>query len=257
MRVVGLLKGGIKMRASKTNIGFNFLLKTLKSIILFICFGFTMEIFSADMLVVAMTKVGEAVYQRGGGKETPITKGQVFDKKDKIITKNGFVDLQVGLNSIIRVAKNSTLSLSELIEEVGSQKVELNLDKGTILAKTIKKMDKKSELKIITPTITAGVRGTQFLIQEGEDNLSTEEQLKPGVYVKEGAVDLKTDYSPDTIAIEAGQELVTSQKNLQTQILSDYAREKMKILDTLNAMKEANYKQLQEQRAKNKDLMKK
>ena len=79
----------------------------------------------------------------------------------------------------------------------------------------------------------------------------------PGVYVKEGAVDLKTDYSPDTIAIEAGQELVTSQKNLQAQLLSDYAREKMKILDTLNAMKESNYKQLQEQREKNKDLMKK
>ena len=236
------------MRASKTNIRFNFLLKALKSIIIVICFGFSMDIFSADMLVVAMTKVGDAVYQRAGGKETPITKGLVFDKKDKIITRNGFVDL--------RVAKNSTLTLSELIEEVGSQKVELNLNKGSILAKTIKKMDKKSELKIITPTITAGVRGTQFLIQEGEDNSSTDEKLEPGVYVKEGAVDLKTDYSPDTIAIEAGQELVTSQKNLQAQLLSDYAREKMKILDTLNAMKESNYKQLQEQREKNKDLMK-
>ena len=188
------------MRASKTNIRFNFLLKALKSIIIVICFGFSMDIFSADMLVVAMTKVGDAVYQRAGGKETPITKGLVFDKKDKIITRNGFVDLQVGLNSIIRVAKNSTLTLSELIEEVGSQKVELNLNKGSILAKTIKKMDKKSELKIITPTITAGVRGTQFLIQEGEDNSSTDEKLEPGVYVKEGAVDLKTDYSPDTIA---------------------------------------------------------
>ena len=203
------------MRASKTNIRFNFLLKALKSIIIVICFGFSMDIFSADMLVVAMTKVGDAVYQRAGGKETPITKGLVFDKKDKIITRNGFVDLQVGLNSIIRVAKNSTLTLSELIEEVGSQKVELNLNKGSILAKTIKKMDKKSELKIITPTITAGVRGTQFLIQEGEDNSSTDEKLEPGVYIKEGAVDLKTDYSPDTIAIEAGEELVTSQKKLQ------------------------------------------
>jgi len=206
------------MRASKTNIRFNFLLKALKSIIIVICFGFSMDIFSADMLVVAMTKVGDAVYQRAGGKETPITKGLVFDKKDKIITRNGFVDLQVGLNSIIRVAKNSTLTLSELIEEVGSQKVELNLNKGSILAKTIKKMDKKSELKIITPTITAGVRGTQFLIQEGEDNSSTDEKLEPGVYVKEGAVDLKTDYSPDTIAIEAGQELVTSQKKFTSPI---------------------------------------
>lgn len=217
----------------------------------------TGNLFSADMIAIAISKVGNAVYERNN-KQSPITKGMIFEVKDKVITMNGTVDIQIGQNSIIRVAKNSVLLISKLLEENGAEKTELNLNKGAILTKVTKKMDKNSDFKVVTPTITAGVRGTQFMIQEGEDmDASGDNKLDPGAYVKEGLIEVKTSYSPAAIAVEAGQELITSQKKLKAEIMDDYALGKMKILDTLNVMKEANYKNLQEQREKNKELLKK
>jgi len=209
------------------------------------------------MLAVAMAKVGNAVYERNN-KQAQITKGMIFETKDKVITTNGIVDIQLGQSSIIRVGKNSVVLISKLIEENGSEKTELNLNKGIIFSKISKKLDKNSEFKVTTPTITAGVRGTQFMIQEGEDTDSSgNDQIDPGAYVKEGSIEVKPSSSPSAIAVEANQQLVTSQKKLKVEILDEYAREKMKILDTLNVMKEVNYKNLQEQREKNKELIKK
>lgn len=225
------------------------------SLLFALCF-FTISLSSADMIVVAAFKSGEVLYQRGE-KELAVTKGQIFEKKDKIVTKNGIVDLQVGVNSIIRVGKNTTLSLTELLEEKGKLKVEMNLNSGSLLTKVTKKLDKNSEYKITTPTKTAGVRGTQFLIQEGEDSEDQKQKIEDGVYVSEGNVEVKADNSDKPIAVNAGQELITKQSELKLQILNSFARERMKILETLNVMNETNYKNLQEQYQKNKELIKK
>jgi FecR protein len=241
----------------KTTIIKTAIVKTIQELSLFFAIAlFTTSLFSADMLVVASFKNGDVFYKRGE-KELAVTKGQIFEKKDKIITKNGIVDLQVGVNSIIRVGKNSSLSLIELFEDKGKLKVEMNLDSGSLLSKVTKKLDKNSDYKITTPTKTAGVRGTQFLIQEGEDTEKQKEIIEDGIYVSEGTVEVKADNSDKPIAVNAGQELLTSQKELKIQILDSFAKEKMKILDTLNVMNETNYKNLQEQYQKNKDLMKK
>jgi hypothetical protein len=219
-------------------------------------FGTT--ILGADMIVVASFKTGEVFYQRGE-KELAVTKGQVLEKKDKIRTKNGIVDLQVGVNSIIRVGKFTTLALTELLEDKGKVKIEMNLSGGSLLTKVTKKLDKNSEYKIITPTKTAGVRGTQFLVQEGEDfeTQKENEKVEDGIYVSEGIVEVKADYSDKPITVKAGEELLTSHNDLKVQVLDSFAKEKMKILDTLNVMNEANYKNLQDQYQKNKDLLKK
>ncbi len=231
--------------------------KTIHELSLFFAIAlFTTSLFSADMIVVAAFKTGEVSYQRGE-KELAVTKGQIFEKKDKITTKNGIVDLQVGTNSIIRVGKFTTLSLTELLEDKGKLKVEMNLNSGSLLTKVTKKIDKNSEYKITTPTKTAGVRGTQFLVQEGDDYENQKEKIEDGIYVSEGTVEVKADNSDKPIAVNAGQELITSQNELKLQILDSFAREKMKILDTLNVMNETNYKNLQEQYQKNKELMKK
>lgn len=231
--------------------------KTIQELSLFFAIAlFTTSLFSADMIVVAAFKTGEVSYRRGE-KELAVTKGQIFEKKDKITTKNGIVDLQVGTNSIIRVGKFTTLSLTELLEDKGKLKVEMNLNSGSLLTKVTKKIDKNSEYKITTPTKTAGVRGTQFLVQEGDDSENQKEKIEDGIYVSEGIVEVKADNSDKPIAVNAGQELITSQNELKLQILDSFAREKMKILDTLNVMNETNYKNLQEQYQKNKELMKK
>ena len=122
--------------------------KTIQELSLFFAIAlFTTSLFSADMIVVAAFKTGEVSYRRGE-KELAVTKGQIFEKKDKITTKNGIVDLQVGTNSIIRVGKFTTLSLTELLEDKGKLKVEMNLNSGSLLTKVTKKIDKNSEYKI-------------------------------------------------------------------------------------------------------------
>ncbi|MDX1960577.1 MAG: FecR family protein [Leptospiraceae bacterium] len=217
---------------------------------------FGTSLLGSDLLVVASFKNGEVFYQRDK-KELEVTKGQIFEKKDKIQTKNGILDLQVGLNSIIRIGKFTSISLTDLLDEKGKLKVNINLNSGSVLAKVNKKLDKNSEFKITTPTKTAGVRGTQFLVQEGEDTESPKEKIEDGVYVSEGVVEVKADKSNKPISVKAGQELITSQNELKLQILNSLAQEKIKILDSLNIMNETNYKSLQEQYQKNKDLMKK
>ncbi len=233
-------------------------LRMIRNGILFTLGFFGTSLFSADMIVVAAYKTGEVIYQRGE-KELAVTKGQIFEKKDKIQTKNGILDLQVGVNSIIRVGKFTTLSLIELLEEKGKLKVEMNLNSGSLLAKVTKKLDKTSEYKIITPTKTAGVRGTQFLVQEGEDSETQKEREKveDGIYVSEGIVEVNADNSDKLIAVKAGEELLTSHNDLKVQVLDSFVKEKMKILESLNVISEANYKNLQEQYQKNKDLLKK
>jgi hypothetical protein len=122
--------------------------KTIHELSLFFAIAlFTTSLFSADMIVVAAFKTGEVSYQRGE-KELAVTKGQIFEKKDKITTKNGIVDLQVGTNSIIRVGKFTTLSLTELLEDKGKLKVEMNLNSGSLLTKVTKKIDKNSDIKL-------------------------------------------------------------------------------------------------------------
>jgi hypothetical protein len=229
----------------------------IKCLLLAIVLLYTSNVYSTEILVVTVFKTGEVFYQRGD-KELPVNKGQVFEKKDKIQTKNGFVDLQVGTGSVLRIGKFSSLVLSELFEEKGTLKVELNLNIGSVFTKVVKKMDKTSEFKIKTPTQTAGVRGTQFLIKEGNDSESEkeDEKIEGGVYVIEGEVEVITDYATDPISVKAGEEILTANKNQKVQILDTFVKEKMKILETLNVMKEVNYKNLQEQYQKNKDTLK-
>ncbi|HMV81415.1 MAG TPA: FecR family protein, partial [Leptospiraceae bacterium] len=182
-----------------------------------------------------------------------------FRVSDRIKTGNGILDIQIGTNSVVRIGKNTAFLLTKLFEENGTVKVNLNLNEGSALAKVVKKMEKGSEFKITTPTKTAGVRGTQFMVQEGQDSTSKSESEKipDGIFVKEGEVTVKAAYSQRQISVKAGEELITAQKKIQAQMLDSFMKEKLRILETLNVLQEENYKLLQEQYRKNQELLKK
>lgn len=215
-------------------------------------------VYSAEIPVMAVFKSGE-VFLQSGQKELPVETGQTFRVSDRIKTGNGILDIQIGTNSVVRIGKNTKFLLTKLFEENGTVKVNLNLNEGSALAKVVKKMDKGSEFKITTPTKTAGVRATQFMVQEGQDSTSKNESEKipDGIFVKEGEVTVKAAYSQNQISVKAGEELITAQKKIQAQMLDSFMKEKLRILETLNVLQEENYKLLQEQYRKNQEILKK
>ncbi|HNJ65017.1 MAG TPA: FecR family protein, partial [Turneriella sp.] len=95
--------------------------------------------------------------------ETAAAKGAVLYESDKLVTgSKSQVDLLLPNSILIRVDQNTTVQMKEFaVGEGGAQQDRLMLQKGTVFAK-VAKLDKKSSFAIQTPTLVAGVRGTQF-----------------------------------------------------------------------------------------------
>ena len=75
--------------------------------------------------------------------------------------------------------------------------------------------------------------------------------------MKEGEVAVKVtaNDSVKDFTVKTGEEVVVTTKGILKQILEDHVKEKMRILDTLQVMKESSYKSMKELKEKNQDLL--
>lgn len=98
--------------------------------------------------------------------EKAAAKGIVLQESDKIVTgPKSQVDLLLPNNILIRIDKNSTVLMQEFTAaENGVQHDRLMLEKGTVFSK-VARLDKRSTFAIHTPTLVAGVRGTEFMTE--------------------------------------------------------------------------------------------
>lgn len=206
----------------------------------------------SEMLVVATFVVGDVSVNRT--KLIKVTKNFIFLTGDEVVTKKGTVDIQFGSGSVVRVAKNTVVKISRIMDADQKQNVNIGLVKGEVFSKVSKKMPPGSTFEIASPTITAGVRGTEFLISDG---MVSGENNSDGVFVKEGevAVIVNENDSVKDFNVKAGEEVVITTQGILKQILEDHIKEKMRILDTLQVMKEDTYRLLKEQKEKNKELL--
>ncbi len=211
-----------------------------------------------ELLTIATFVVGDVVSNRAG-KILKVTKNFIFLTGDEVITKKGTVDIQVGPGSIIRVANNTTIKIARILEANQKQNVNIGLTKGKVFSKVSPKMPPGSTFEISSPTITAGVRGTEFLVSEetGEDSQEKSTEIPEGVFVKEGEVAVKVtaNDSVKDFTVKTGEEVVVTTKGILKQILEDHVKEKMRNLDTLQVMKESSYKSMKELKEKNQDLL--
>jgi hypothetical protein len=205
-----------------------------------------------EMLVVATFVVGDVSVNRT--KLIKVTKNFIFLTGDEVVTKKGTVDIQFGSGSVVRVAKNTVVKISRIMDADQKQNVNIGLVKGEVFSKVSKKMPPGSTFEIASPTITAGVRGTEFLISDG---MVSGENNSDGVFVKEGEVTVivNENDSVKDFNVKAGEEVVITTQGILKQILEDHIKEKMRILDTLQVMKEDTYRLLKEQKEKNKELL--
>ncbi|MBP9886602.1 MAG: FecR domain-containing protein [Leptospiraceae bacterium] len=181
------------------------------------------------------------------GKEQKIQREMFFFKEDTIRTgKDGIVDIQIVDGVIIRIKQNSELKLSEiLIEDNGNIiKTKLDLKSGKVFTKTTKKLNGESSFVIATPTFVAGVRGTEFIVEESGGKEQT--------LVSDGAVNIeKLDENGKPtgkeMVIEKGKKGLIEKDSVQSQDLSpDELAELKEDSQTISSLTEDAKNRIQE-----------
>lgn len=154
------------------------------------------------------------------GKEEKIIREMLFFKEDTIVTgKDGIVDIQLSDGVLIRLKQNSRLKLQDILVKDNDTTInaKLKLESGIIFTKTTKKLNADSSFVIVTPTVVAGIRGTEFIVQDSEG--------KDQTLVSDGSVSLDTvdangNPTGKELIIEEGKKGVVENDTIQSQELS-------------------------------------
>jgi len=137
---------------------------------------------------------GEALH-RGEAGETQLKPGSALPTSGTIQTgAESVLDFSVEGIGAIRLLAESEFELASL----EAQNPAIRIDDGNILVKVTNQIQ-GGQFSVVTPTATAGVRGTQFWGQ-----VRPEEEA--GVFaVREGKVEITLRKSGQSIVVEAGQ----------------------------------------------------
>lgn len=188
--------------------------------------------------IVAFVSGKEAKLVTSKG-EIAATKGAILQEADKVITgKKSQVDLVLPNKILLRIDQNSTVELREFAQlEGGAQRDRLMLQKGAVFAK-VAKLDKKSSFAIQTPTLVAGVRGTQFLTEAGEGGTGK-------VAVIEGTVGVESQTGEAQEVSEGEQAEVSTNGKVTESKLDEATAAKANTLATVASIKEAELQKLE------------
>lgn len=128
------------------------------------------------------------------GAPLSVTQGTLVVSGDTVSTgPKSFVDLEFPGGALIRIKENSTVSIDQILHK-GNLDVGLDLSRGKMHIKIKEKLKNKESFRIKTPTMVAGVRGTEFSISEAEDK----------VMVLEGTVSALSDESLEEVEVVGG-----------------------------------------------------
>ncbi len=191
---------------------------------------------------------------KAGGENIKIN--QILKKDDTVETKDGVCEIQLATQATIRMEKFSKLTLVDLLNPKSKQTT-VKAYSGKLFVKAHKQgMKAGSKLTVISPSYVAGVRGTEFLValpEEGGEN--SDLTVPDGVYVNEGTVAVQSDEKSKVVLVNQNEEIVVSGKTLKKQLLDEYVKEKMKIFEKLDQLKEENYKLIRDQALKNEETL--
>jgi len=178
---------------------------------------------------------------------------------DSISTQDGILRIQIADSYICHIEKNTSITFRKILEKTNLKSYNIYLHKGQILSRLVHDKNKSSELMVITPVVTAAVRGTDFMVSESNSNeQSIDKSAVPsGVYVSSGSVDVEGGETVDNqkINLRSGEQAVIKPGELRKSLLDDMIKAKMKILNELKIMKEFNCKLIEEQQDKNRKLL--
>lgn len=198
-----------------------------------------------ELLAAALSVSGECYYERDGKSEFAKPK-TIFFKSDRVFTKKGKMDVQIGPNAVLHLAPYTTVKLSELTEVDSKSNISLDLESGRGYTKFAKGLAPGSSYAIKTPTIVAGVRGTEFIISAGdtpEEAGAEDADIPAGVFVNHGTVAVSAAGRENEVQELAPGEQITGVDNaLVKGVMEDFLKKKMALFKKLDVMKEAQYK---------------
>jgi hypothetical protein len=154
------------------------------------------------------------------GKERLIKRETLFFKEDTIVTsKDGIVDIQLVDGVMIRIKQSTELKLQDiLVEDNGNSiKTKMNLKSGKVFTKSSKKLNADSSFVIVTPTFVAGVRGTEFIVEDSEGK---DQALVSDGSVSIEALDENGNPNGKESIIEKGKKGIVEKDSIKSQDLS-------------------------------------
>lgn len=189
--------------------------------------------------VVVFVAGNEAKVFGAKGQSKPV-KGTILHESDKIQTGNKTqVDLVLPNNILIRIDHNTTILMQDFgLAEGGIQTDRLVLHQGSVFAK-VAKLEKSSSFAIQTPTLVAGVRGTQFMTEVGANGQGK-------VAVTEGKVAVASSQTGKTTEVKEGEQVqVTEKGSLEQAKIDPATAAKTNELSTVTNIKEQDLQKFQ------------
>ncbi|MCP4136623.1 MAG: hypothetical protein GY754_36975 [bacterium] len=180
------------------------------------------------------------------GKTTEATVGAVISQDMKIITaKDSFVDIYLG-EDVLKVLAESVVEMKQLVTNLkdNSQETNVFINKGKVFTKISRKLAKGDAFQISSPTTVAGVRGTDFSVEEKDG--------KAKVACLDGKIRVRDADKPDSEAVElnAGQECdITKGEALNVRDLSELNKKNLqRIKSEIKEIQQDIRKQFEEER---------
>lgn len=138
-----------------------------------LAFVFCLPAFAAGDAGVVQTSKGEVRLERSGIK-IAAAPGMEVKQQDRIVTgKGSSVAIRLNDNTMLSAGPNSTLDLNtySFNTKTLSGTLDATLKRGTlaVISGEIAKTSPQS-VRFHTPTITLGVRGTEFMIDAGQES---------------------------------------------------------------------------------------
>jgi hypothetical protein len=212
-----------------------------------------------ELLAAVLTASGECYYERDGKSEVAKVK-TIFFKSDRVFTKKGKMDIQIGPNAVLHLVPYSTVRINDLIEADNKTRIALELESGRGYTKFAKQMTPGSTYTIKTPTIVAGVRGTEFIISAGDtpEEAAEDSDIPAGVFVNHGKVAVASaGRETEEQEIPAGEQITGVDNALVKGVMEDFIKKKMRLFKQLNCMREAQYKIMEREKNRQAELLEK
>lgn len=119
--------------------------------------------------------IGSNSYLVRGGKHIPLELDLELELEDKVYSAESIVVLYLLPSSQLSLSKNSEIQISQALlaegEELTKSESIIDLIKGLIRLQVIKESDLEIQQTVRTKEVSFGVRGTDFEVKMGEDEV--------------------------------------------------------------------------------------
>lgn len=181
-----------------------------------------------------------------GEKKAPAKVGDILTTGMVVETgPDSFVDIYFQENAV-KILEKSSVRIKDLAIDLnnGSEKTGFNVYRGKAFLKVAKKLAKNDSFFVGTPTVTAGVRGTEFLVAE--------ENGKGTVVCVDGTVRVESEVTPDQkpVLVPENKEVTVEKDKPMTvkDISADNRRLIQDIKENFREMKQSLREQFEKQR---------